>query len=60
MNIASRMEASGVPGRIHIAQSTRDLLPDDWSCEERDSIDVKGVGRMTTYLLALDEPHSSP
>ena len=59
VNIASRMEASGVPGRIHVAQSTRDLLPDDWSFEERDSIDVKRVGRMTTYLLALDAPHSS-
>lgn len=59
MNIATRMEASGVPDRIHLAKSTRDLLPDDWSFDERESIDVKGVGRMTTYLLALDEANSS-
>jgi guanylate cyclase len=55
VNIASRMEASGLPGRIHVAQSTRDLLPESWSWEGRESIDVKGIGRMTTYLLAPDE-----
>lgn len=59
VNIASRMEASGVPHRIHLAKSTHDLLPDNWSFDERESIDVKGVGRMTTYLLALDEANSS-
>jgi class 3 adenylate cyclase len=53
------MESSGVPGRIHVAQSTRDLLPDNWLFEERESVEVKGVGRMTTYLLAPDETDSS-
>ena len=55
VNIASRMESSGVPRRIHIAQSTRDLLPGSWSVEERESVEVKGMGRMTTYLVAADE-----
>jgi guanylate cyclase len=50
VNTAQRMEASGVPGRIHVSQSTRDRLPDDVSAEER-SVDVKGLGPMTTYLL---------
>ena len=59
VNIASRMEASGVPGRIHLAKSTRDLLPENWSFDERQSVDVKGVGRMTTYVLALVEAKSS-
>jgi hypothetical protein len=53
------MEASGVPGGIHLAKSTRDLLPDNWSFDERESVDVKGVGPMTTYLLASDEANSS-
>lgn len=52
VNIASRMESSGVPGRIQVAPSTRDLLRDSWSFEEREPVEVKGLGRMTRYLLA--------
>ena len=52
VNIASRMESSGVPGRIHVAASTRQLLLSSHSFEEREPVDVKGLGRMTTYLLA--------
>jgi adenylate cyclase len=52
VNIASRMESSGVPGRIQVAPSTRDLLRDSWEFEEREPVDVKGLGRMTRYLLA--------
>jgi adenylate cyclase len=51
VNIASRMESSGIPGRIHVAPSTRDLLRDTWAFEEREPVEVKGVGPMTTYLL---------
>lgn len=52
VNIASRMESSGVPGRIHVAPSTRALLNNDHAFEEREPVDVKGLGSMTTYLLA--------
>jgi len=52
VNIASRMESSGIPGRIQVAPSTRDLLRDSWSFEEREPLEVKGLGRMTRYLLA--------
>lgn len=48
---ASRMESSGVPGRIQVAQSTRELLRDSCTFEERGPVDVKGLGRMTTYLI---------
>jgi adenylate cyclase len=51
VNVASRMESSGVPGRIQVAQSTRELLRDSCSFEERGPVDVKGLGRMTTYLI---------
>jgi adenylate cyclase len=46
------MQSSGVPGRIQVAQSTRDLLRDDCAFEEREPVEVKGLGPMTTYLLA--------
>jgi guanylate cyclase len=52
VNIASRMESSGVPGRIQVAPSTRDLLRDSYSFEAREPVEVKGLGRMATYLLA--------
>ena len=54
VNVASRMESSGVPGRIQVAPSTWALLHGSTalSFEEREPLDVKGLGQMTTYLLA--------
>ena len=52
VNIASRMQSSGIPSRIHLAQSTHDLLGDDCDFEAREPVDVKGLGPMRTYLLA--------
>ena len=51
VNAAARMESSGVPGRIHIAESTRALLRDSEPVEER-TVEVKGFGSLKTYLLA--------
>ena len=51
VNLASRMESSGVAGRIHVAQSTHDLVADRFAFERRE-IEVKGLGRLTTYLVA--------
>jgi adenylate cyclase len=51
VNTAQRMEASGVPGRIHVTQATRELLGNGVAAEARE-VDVKGLGPMTTYLLA--------
>jgi guanylate cyclase len=52
VNTASRMQSTGVPGRIHLAHSTRSLLDDAYAVEEREPVEVKGIGTMTTYLLA--------
>ncbi len=51
VNTAARMESSGVPDRIQLAASTRQLLDKAVDCEQR-TVDVKGLGQMTTYLLA--------
>jgi adenylate cyclase len=51
VNLASRMESSGVPGRIQVAPSTRALLSDGEAFEERKGLDVKGLGVMTAYLV---------
>ena len=50
VNLASRMESSGVSGRIQISAATRSLLGDLVDAEARE-IDIKGFGRQTTYLV---------
>ena len=51
VNTASRMESSGVPGRIQLAASTYERVRERFTFEQRDEVEVKGLGRMTTYLL---------
>ena len=51
VNVASRMESSGVPGRIQVSQDTRGLLGDRFRFESRGPIAIKGRGEMHTYLL---------
>uniref|UniRef100_A0A6S8Q644 Guanylate cyclase domain-containing protein n=1 Tax=Dunaliella tertiolecta TaxID=3047 RepID=A0A6S8Q644_DUNTE len=49
MNTASRMESTGVPGRIHVSETTQKLLPAErW--ESTGGVQVKGKGQMQTYL----------
>jgi guanylate cyclase len=50
VNEAARMESSGVPGRVQLAESTRRLLGDERAYERRE-VDVKGIGTMTAYLV---------
>ncbi|MGK7900247.1 MAG: adenylate/guanylate cyclase domain-containing protein [Hormoscilla sp.] len=51
VNVASRMESSGEPGRIQVTAATHKLLLDKYLFEERGQISVKGKGEMTTYWL---------
>lgn len=51
VNLASRMESTGVPGRIHVTEATYGKLREDFDLEQRPQIEVKGKGVMTTYLL---------
>ena len=54
VNTADRMQSGGLPDRIQVAPSTHDLLRDRYAFEEREPIDVKGLGSMTTYLVQRD------
>jgi adenylate cyclase len=51
VNIASRMESSGVPGKIQVSATTYECLKEQFSFEERGIIEVKGKGEMLTYWL---------
>ena len=51
VNVASRMESSGLPGRIQVTAATKERLQDKYLFEERGSITVKGKGKMISYWL---------
>lgn len=51
VNVASRMESQGEPGRIQVTETTYDQLRHRYCFEARGSIDVKGKGSMKTYWL---------
>ncbi len=51
VNLASRMESQGVPGKIQIAEPFHRLIRDDFICTPRGRIEVKGVGEMQTWFL---------
>jgi adenylate cyclase len=54
VNTAARMESHGMPGHIHVTESTYRLLRDRYSFEDRGVIDVKGKGPMRTYFLTAE------
>ena len=51
VNLASRMESTGVPGRIQIGPDTKALLDDEFVLEPRGMVEVKGRGPMETWFL---------
>jgi class 3 adenylate cyclase len=58
VNTAARMESNGQAMRIHMSNTTADLLGHNFSgIESRGEIQIKGKGAMQTYFL--DVPLSS-
>lgn len=57
VNTASRMESSGVPGKIQITRDTYELIKDEFDCELRGKIVVKGKGEMETWYLVSAKNH---
>lgn len=51
VNIASRMESSGLPGCINISQATYELAKDFFECEYRGKINAKNKGEVDMYLV---------
>ena len=52
VNVASRMESSGAPGRIQVTESVREHLGEGFAVEPRGEISVKGKGKMNTWFVA--------
>lgn len=51
VNIASRMETTGLPGQIQVSPATYDLLADKFLFDKLGPVAIKGKGAMITWLL---------
>lgn len=58
INTASRMESTGVPGRIHVSQQTADELQamgyGKWTVPRQDKVVAKGKGELQTYFVSIE------
>jgi class 3 adenylate cyclase len=51
VNLASRMQSSGVPGAIQVSPATHALLQGKFEMAARGTVLCKGLGEVNTYLL---------
>jgi adenylate cyclase len=54
VNIASRMESNGEPGRVNISEATYQLVKDQYLCIHRGKIPAKNVGEIDMYFVESD------
>ncbi len=54
VNTASRMESHGSGGFIQITEDTYNLIKDDFRCEARGRVNVKGKGEISVWYV-LDQ-----
>ncbi len=51
VNIAHRMESQGLAGKIQVTETTYQKLRNEFVFQKRGEIEIKGKGKMTTYLM---------
>ncbi|XP_034743364.1 adenylate cyclase type 1-like isoform X2 [Etheostoma cragini] len=51
VNVASRMDSTGVPGKIQVTEDVYRLLSSNYDLVCRGQVSVKGKGEMLTYFL---------
>ena len=51
VNVASRMESTGLPMKIHVTETTKEQTAGNFQYSENTEIDVKGKGMMKTFFL---------
>ena len=57
VNMVSRMESHGQSEAIQITHATYELIKDDFVCETRGTIDVKGLGEMEIWHILGERPN---
>jgi class 3 adenylate cyclase len=51
VNVASRLEAHGIPNRVHVSEATWRLVSDRFECESQGMVDLRGHGPMQTFAI---------
>lgn len=51
VNVASRMESHGEPGKIQVTEATYERLKQRYNFQERGIVALKGRGEMKSYWL---------
>ncbi len=51
VNVASRMESNGEPGRVNISAATYDLIKDKYNCTYRGKVFAKNIGEIDMYFV---------
>ena len=59
VNIASRMESSGVPGQINISTSTYEKINNLFECDHRGKLPIKYKGELDMYFVLGIKPEYS-
>ena len=53
VNIASRMESNGEPGRVNISAATYELVKNVYPCTHRGKISAKNIGEIDMYFVDI-------
>nr|XP_054755042.1 adenylate cyclase type 9-like [Lytechinus pictus]XP_054755044.1 adenylate cyclase type 9-like [Lytechinus pictus] len=56
VNVASRMDSTGMPGHIQVTEHSMKVLQPYYEFEKRGEVKVRGKGDMTTYLVVKKRP----
>jgi class 3 adenylate cyclase len=51
VNTASRMESSGIPGKVNISGVTYELVKDKFACTYRGKVNAKNKGEIDMYIV---------
>jgi class 3 adenylate cyclase/ligand-binding sensor domain-containing protein len=55
VNLAARMEQSGVPGKINISQNTYEIIKEKFTCVYRGAVEAKNKGMMDMYFVEMQD-----
>lgn len=55
VNTASRMESNGLPDTIQITERVYEKVKDQYKFQERGLVEIKGKGKMKTWLIAPEK-----
>ena len=55
VNMASRMESTGVKNKVQVSEDTYNLIKDHFIVQKREGIKIKGIGLKNTYLIVSEK-----